>query len=86
MGNAWPQNLDSRAVGVAHEMLGKDGWINVSEVARRLGVERTALYRDCPAFRALRARDRQARDDRRKEFPSGSKDRASGRVECADDD
>ena len=83
---SWPQNLDSRAVGVAHEMLAGNGSINVSEVARRLGVERTALYRDCPAFRAMLATDRQSKEDRRKGFRRGSKDYVTRGIECADDD
>jgi hypothetical protein len=86
MGNAWPQNLDSQAVGIAHEMLEQDGWINVSEVARRLDVERTKLYRHCPAFKAMVATDHQSNRDRQKRFHRGWKDRETGRVECADDD
>jgi hypothetical protein len=43
-GPAAPQSLDRRAVGFAHEMLAKGKGINVAEVARWLGCERTKLY------------------------------------------
>jgi hypothetical protein len=79
-----PQGLESRAVGLGHEMLKRLGWINVTEVARRLGVERTKLYR-CTAFNALRLADRQQRQDRKSRYPKGSKDPYTGRTECASD-
>lgn len=83
---ALPQSLDSRAVGFAHEMLEKGGWINVAEVARRLGLkDRTKLYRSCPGFLALVKTDRQSNRDRKAGFRRGSKDRQTGRIECADD-
>jgi hypothetical protein len=82
---AFPQSLDSRAVGIAHEMLEKDGSINIAEVARRLGVDRTKLYRSCPAFLAMARTDRQSNHDRKAGFHRGSKDRQTGRVECADE-
>jgi hypothetical protein len=82
---ALPQSLDSRAVGIAHELLEKDGSINVSEVARRLVVERTKLYR-CKGFMALVNADRQSNHDRKAGFRRGSKNRETGRIECADDD
>ncbi len=83
---SWPQSLDSRAMGVAHEMMDVQGWINVAEVARRLGVTRTKLYRRCPAFKALLAVDRQVKMDRKAKYWSGPRDRRARRSECADED
>jgi hypothetical protein len=83
---SWPKGLDSQAVGIAHEMLEKDGWINVAEVARRLGEERTKLYRSCPAFSAMVRADRQAKTDRKAEYLDGPKHHRSRRQKCASDD
>jgi hypothetical protein len=84
---AWPKSLDSRAVGVAHEMLQRDGSVNVAEVARRLRVERTKLYRQCPAFKALVDRDRASREAAKSHRPRGWKDGDTGTLEgCAADD
>jgi hypothetical protein len=82
----FPQSLDSRAVGIAHEMLQKGDPINIAEVARRLGVDRTKLYRCCPGFQRVVEVDRQSNRDRKAGFRRGSKDRETGRIECADDD
>ena len=82
--DSWPQSLDSQAVGIAHEMLQGEGWINVAEVARRLGVERTKLYR-CPGFKAMVRTDRDEKRRRKAHYSRGSKDRQTRRLECADD-
>lgn len=81
-----PHSLDSKAVGIAHEMLDRDNFINVAEVARRLGEDRTKLYRRCPAFRAMVAKDRESREAAKGGRPRGSKDRRHGTVEAWRDD
>jgi hypothetical protein len=77
----WPKSLDSKAVGIAHELLKVDGWINVAEVARRLNEERTKLYRQCPTFMAMVEKDRASGEAAKSRRPRGSKDPKTGTVE-----
>jgi hypothetical protein len=76
-----PQSLDSRAVGLAHEILAEGRAIIVAEVARKLGKERTSLY-DLPGFRALLEQDRASRDAAKQRRPRGTCDRLTGSVEA----
>jgi hypothetical protein len=77
----YPKELDSRAVGIAHELLNAHDYINVAEAARRLGVERTRLYRACPAFMAMVGRDRASREAAKSQRPRGWKDSKTRTVE-----
>src|SRR5262249_1575353 len=76
-----PESLDSLAVGFAYEMLTKGERINVTEVARLVGCERTKLY-DCPGFRALVEQDRKGAEARKRRMPRGIKDRDTRTVEA----
>jgi len=67
-------------------MLEEEGWINVAEVARRLEVSRTKLYRRCRAFKGMVDTERQAKMDRKARYLSGPRDRRARRPECADED
>jgi hypothetical protein len=78
---ALPKSLDSQAVGLAYEMLTEQQSINVSEIARRLGVERTSLY-DLPAFSAMVEKDRASREAAKQRRPKGTKDRKTRTLEA----
>lgn len=81
---AAPEDLDSRAVGFAHQAMNRGESINVSQIAKELGCERTKLY-DLPGFRALVDKNRADRDAAKKSRPRGSKDRKTGNMEAWDD-
>ena len=81
-----PISLDSRAVGLAHEFFQAGKPINVAEVARMLGVERTKLYRGCPGFQAMVTQDRASAERAKKRRPRGSKDGETGQVEAWHDE
>ncbi len=78
-------SLDSRAVAVAHEISASGKPVILAEVARRLGAERTKVYRDCPTLRSLINTDRAQRQDRKKSIPRGMKDPKTRKVETWQD-
>ena len=78
---AVPNCLDSRAVGFAHEMIQAGRGINVAEVARSLGCDRTKMY-SLPGFRALVKQDRASREAAKARRPRGTKDRDTRTLEA----
>jgi hypothetical protein len=79
--NVAPKSLDSRAVGLAHEMLTEKKKINVAAIARELKVDRTCLYA-LQGFMALVKQDRASHARDKKRWAPGTKDRQTRSVEA----